>query len=367
MAEYKIHQGMPVLLKDMEAAAMDALNNDRFLYGENVVKFEEEFARFIGTKHAVSTSSGTAALAFILTALGAEGKRWVTSPMSFIASSNCIIHAGGKPVFSDISLADYCLDAKATAQELKKGAQGIIPVHLYGQPVDFDAFDSISSKYGTKIVEDACQAHGARYKGRMVGSLGVAAAFSFYPSKNMTVLGDGGMVTTNDDKIASMCSKLRDAGRVSKYEHDLIGYTARMSSVSAAIGRVQLKHLKKWNERRREIALKYHKRLSGIKELHMPPMPNKDFEPVFHQFVVMTPRRDELKAHMESNEIEAGIHYPIPIHLQSVYKEKFGFKGGEYPNSERLAKECLSLPMHVLLTDDQVSYVCEIIEGFFSK
>lgn len=357
---------MPVFLKEMEDAVTDALHNDRYLYGENVVKFEEEFARFIGTKYAVAISSGTAALAFILMSLEAKGKRWVTSPMSFIASSNCIIHAGGEPAFADISLKDYCMDPKATEKALK-GAQGIIPVHLYGQPIDFDAFKEISSSTGALIVEDACQAHGAKYKRKMVGSLGIAAAFSFYPSKNMTVLGDGGMVTTNDDNIAKTCQKLRDSGRVSKYEHDLIGYTARMSSVSAAIGRVQLRHLSEWNAKRRKVAEKYYSKLKGIKGLALPPMPNKDYEPVFHQFVVRTQRRDELKHYLEAANIESGVHYPIPIHLQPIYKKQYGYKEGDFKNSELFAKECLSLPMHTLLTDDETSQVCEAIQTFFSK
>lgn len=367
MAEHSIHQGSPVFLKEMEDAAVDALRNDRYLYGENVAKFEEEFSRFVGTEHAVATASGTAALAFILISLGASGKRWVTSPMSFIASANCIIHAGARPAFADISMDDYCLDPAAAAREARPGTQGIIPVHIYGQPVDFDSFEEVSEKRGLSIVEDACQAHGAKYKGRMVGSLGAAAAFSFYPSKNMTVLGDGGMVTTNDERIARLCSKLRDSGRVSKYEHDVIGYTSRMSSVSAAIGRVQLRHLADWNEKRRSIARRYSERLRGIGGLVLPPMPDKDHEPVFHQYVVRTKRRDELKERMAADGIETGIHYPIPIHMQPVYRSMFGFKGGEYRNSEQFSRECLSLPMHVLLKDRDVSLVCDSVREFFAK
>ena len=287
--------------------------------------------------------------------------------MSFIASSNCIIHARGVPEFADISMKDYCLDPQEVEARAKKGTQGIIPVHLYGQPVDFDAFNSVAEQKGMKIVEDACQAHGAKYKGKMVGSLGIAAAFSFYPSKNMTVLGDGGMVTTNDEGIAKACRKLRDSGRVSKYEHDIIGYTARMNSVSAAIGRVQLRHLSAWNEKRRDIAKRYSAKLKSISGLVLPPMPSKDYTPVFHQFVITTANRDKLKEHLEANGIEAGIHYPIPIHLQPIYKKMYGFKEGDFKNSERLAKECLSLPMHVLLTDEQASYICETIQSFFAK
>ena len=364
----KIHQGSPVFTKEMEDAAVDALRNDRYLYGENVLKFEEEFSRFVGTKHAVSTSSGTAALAFILISIGAEGKKWVTSPMSFIASSNCIIHAGGIPAFADISLKDYCIDPDAAEKAVRKNkAAGIIPVHIYGQPVDFDKFAEIASEHNVKIIEDACQAHGAKYKGRKIGSLGDAAAFSFYPSKNMTVLGDGGMVTTDNEEIADICRKLRDSGRISKYEHDLIGYTARMSSVNAAIGRVQLRHIGNWNNKRRSIARIYNERLKHVDGLGLPQMPDKNFEPVFHQFVITTERRDELKAYLDDHGIETGIHYPIPIHLQPVYRNRFGFKEGDFKNSEVFSKSCLSLPMHVFLEDEQVRFICETVEGFFDR
>ena len=356
---------MPIYLKEMGNAAIDALQNDRYLYGENVIKFEEEFARYIGTDYAISTASGTAALSFILTALQSEHQKWITSPMSFIASSNCVVHAGGTPLFADISMKDYCIDPVLAEKQVKTGANGIIPVHIYGQSIDYSAFDYISEKYGTNIVEDACQAHGAEYRGRKVGSLGVAAAFSFYPSKNMTVLGDGGMVTTNDDTVAKTVSKLRDSGRISKYEHDMIGYTSRMSSLSAAIGRVQLKHLDGWNAKRRVIASKYAKKLGDLMQIKLPPQPTKESKPVYHQFVILTERRDELKEYLDKKGIETGIHYPIPIHLQPIYKKLYGYKPGAYPKSEKFAKQCLSLPMHVMLSDENVSYICESITEFF--
>ncbi len=200
IAKEKIPLGKPVLLRDMEDAALDALRNDKFLRGENVFKFEEEFARFAGTDYAVSTSSGTNALQFIFISLGIKGKKVVTTPMSFIASANAIIHAEGIPVFADISEGDYCLDSREVERQVKAGARGILPVHIFGQPVDFARVQSLAEKYHVPVVEDACQAHGAKYDGRAVGSLGVAGAFSFYPSKNMTVLGDGGMVTTSDKR-----------------------------------------------------------------------------------------------------------------------------------------------------------------------
>jgi perosamine synthetase len=362
-----ISQAKPILLPDMEEAAIDALTNDKFVGGENVFKFEEEFARFIGTKYAVALNSGTAALDFILMALGIQSQKIVTSTWSFIASANSIMHAGGQPVFADILETDYCVDPSQVKDQLKNGARGILPVHIYGQPVDFDALQELSEDYRVPIVEDACQAHGARFKGRNVGSLGIAAAFSFYPSKNMTVLGDGGMVTTNDEPIAKYVSKIRDSGRISQYSHDVLGYTARLNTVNAAIGRVQLKHLKEWNERRIMIADSYFRKLGNIvPAIKLPPGLTRDIEPVFHQFVIRSRKRDQLKEYLQKKGIQCNIHYPIPIHLQPLYVNLFGFKEGVFSRSELLAKECLSLPMHPFLSEEDIGYVCEEILSFFS-
>jgi perosamine synthetase len=352
---------------DMEEAAVDALRNDKFLRGENVLKFEEEFARKIGTRYAISTGSGTTALQFIFLALHLEGKKVVTTPMSFIATANTVLQANATPVFGDMSNEDYCLDALEAEAKLREGASAMLPVHLFGHPANFSSFEEVSEQHGgVPIVEDACQAHGARYKGKTVGSLGVAAAFSFYPSKNMSVLGDGGMVTTSDETLAKYVAKIRDGGRLSWYEHDLIGYSSRLSSVHCAIGRIQLKHLDEWNARRKQIASLYHKNLSSITSISLPPMAHDGIEPVFHQFVLRCSERDQLKENLAERGIETGIHYPVPIHLQPIYLKLFGFRKGDYPRSENFANECLSLPMHPLLTDDDVGYVCESIRAFFS-
>ena len=361
----KIRQAVPIVTPEMEEAALDALRNDRHIDGENVAKFEEEFARYVGTEYAVSTSSGTSALAFIFMALNAKaGKKFVTTPWSFVATANAVIHAGGHPIFADVSERDFCLDPDLTQKLLERtDVEGILTVDLYGQPADFDRFEELSKKHDTLVIEDAAQAHGARYKGRMAGTLGIAAAFSFYPSKNMTVLGDGGMVTTNDEKIAKTVRKLRNSGRVARYEHDMVGFTARLNTVNAAIGRVQLKHLEEWNGKRKEVARRYASALESVVKL--PPMPGSGIEPVFHQFVIRAKHRDELKKFLEENNVEVGVHYPIPIHLQPVYREMFGFDDGIFPVSEGLAKVVLSLPMHPMLSNEDVDYVCEKIREFY--
>jgi perosamine synthetase len=229
-----------------------------------------------------------------------------------------------------------------------------------------DAILEIAEKNNIGVLEDACQAHGAVYKGKKIGSFGDAAAFSFYPSKNMTVAGDGGMVTTNNDEIAETIESLRDVGRskTKLYLHDYMGYTARMNTVNAAIGRIQLKYLEEWNEKRRKIAKKYNKKLDGIGDLILPPKENSRIKPVYHLYVIRTKYRGELKRYLEEKGIECGIHYPLPVHLQPPYRQ-MGFYEGMFPNAEKWAEEILSLPVHPNLTKEEVEYIVSSIEDFF--
>ena len=351
----------------MEKAALDALRSERFVLGESVCKFEEEFARYCGVDFAVSTNSGTDALQIALTALGiAQGQRVITSPASFVASSNAIIHAGAVPVFSDITLGTYTIDPQFLKSAVKTDAKAVVPVHLYGYPAEMDSINEIAAKHRWGVVEDACQAHGALYRGRKAGSLGDVGCFSFYPSKNMMVGGDGGMIVTNDNGIASNAAKLRDCGRKDHYVHDMIGNTARLNTVNAAVGRVQLRRLDEWNEKRRKNAESYNHLLSDIDGLILPPEGDAKTRPVYHLYVVRTKNRDGLKALLESNGIQCSIHYVLPIHLQPIYREMFGFKEGMYPRSEELCGTCLSVPMYPDLTPDQISFVCEKIHEFFA-
>jgi perosamine synthetase len=360
----------PILTKEMVEVAINALKTERFLKGESVKKFEEEFANFIGTKYAIAVNSGTSALHLSLIAMGVRrGDYVITTPATFIATANAIIYTGAKPIFVDISLETYNIDPQKledTVKQYKDKVKAIIPVHLYGYPCEMDTIMEIAERYGVRVLEDACQAHGAVYKGKKVGSFGDAGAFSFYPSKNMTVCGDGGMVTTNDDKIAEIVESLRDVGRSKSNPaiHEYIGYTARMNTVNAAIGRIQLKYLEEWNEKRIKIAREYDKRLDGIGDLILPPKGNSKIKPVYHLYVVRTKYRDQLKEYLEKKGIECGIHYLIPVHLQPPYK-RMGFKEGMFPNAERWAREVLSLPMHPNLTKEDVEYITNCIEEFF--
>ena len=362
----KIPLAKPVFNKEMEKAAVDALWSERFVLGESVYKFEEEFAKYCGVDFAVSTNSGTDALQIALTALGiTRGQDVITSPASFIASSNVILHVGAAPIFADIDLETYTIDPQKIRQAVGRKTKAVIPVHLYGYPADMDPVNEIADKHGLYVVEDACQAHGAFYKGRKVGTLGEVACFSFYPSKNMTVAGDGGMLVTNDEKVANTAAKLRDCGRKSKYVHDLVGYTARLNTVNAAIGRVQLRHLDEWNEKRRKNAQIYDRLLADLDELILPPRGDNETRPVYHLYVIRTRHRDSLKEWLESNGIQYGIHYTLPIHLQPIYKKMYGFEEGMYPRSEELCRTCLSIPMYPDLAVSEIDFVSEKIHEFF--
>lgn len=365
----KIPLARPTLDEEMKEAAIQAMQNERFVLGESVYKFEEEFARYCGTKFAVSTASGTAALVLSLVAQGIRGGEVVTTPASFVASANSIIHSGATPRFADIGLEDYTINPSRVRASIGNRTKAIIPVHLYGHPAAMNELCEVASEHGISVIEDACQAHGASYNDRKVGSIGDAGCFSFFPSKNMTVGGDGGMVVTNDEVVKESVTSLRDCGRAkgSKYLHDKIGYTERLNTVQAAIGRVQLKRLDTWNESRRQIASQYDRLLSDLDGLVTPPRENTLASPVYHMYVIRCPRRDDLRTWLDRAGVETGIHYPDPVHLQPIYREMFGFKGGEFPNSETLCRNALSIPMHPALAPDEVKYVSESIHEFYQS
>jgi len=354
----------PVFDSDMEKAAIEALRNEFFVLGESVEKFEEMFADYIGVDYAVAVSSGTDALHLSLRALDIKpNAKIVTTPMSFIASANAIIHAGGEPVFVDISPTTWNIDL--VNHSIPLDSQAVIPVHLYGRPCDMDVIKDIAERHKLKIIEDACQAHGAEFNGKKVGSIGDVGCFSFYPTKNMTVCGDGGMITTNNKKIARMVKKLRHSGRASKYEHDVIGYTARLNTVNCAIGIEQLKKLEGWNMKRRKNAEIYRKNLQNVDEIVLPSSGDGNIKSVYHLFVIQAENRDALMDYLKNNGVSCMIHYPIPIHLQPIYRKMYGYKEGDFPISEYHAKKCLSLPMFPDLSKEEIEYICEKIRRFY--
>ena len=363
-----ISLGEPIFDEEMEAAALNALRNERFVLGEDVFKFEEEFARYVGTHCAVSTSSGTNALQIGLLALGlSKGDEVVTSAFSFVASANAVFHAGGIPKFADIHRRTFNIDTRKLKEVVTRRTKVILPVHLYGYPCDMKEIVDLANDNGLKVVEDTAQAHGAVYFGQKAGAIGDVGCFSFYPSKNMTVCGDGGMIVTNDEDVAKLAVKLRDCGRKTRYEHDVVGYTSRLNTVNAAIGRVQLKRLDDWNRRRLKNASVYNKLLSGLADIQVPPAGDAEVKPVYHLYVIRAKRRDELRAWLQKDGIQCGVHYPLTIPMQPVYKQLFNFKPGDYPVSESVSKDCLSLPMHPFLSEEDIEYVCESVRKFYAN
>jgi perosamine synthetase len=363
---FRLHLSQPIADREIIDTAVDALQNDRYVLGENVLKFEEEFARYVGTDYAISMSSGTSALTLTWICLGLDpGKEVLTTPFSYQATADSIIYAGGKPRFADISMKNYNLDPHKARKANKKTVQGIQPVHLYGHPADIGELRELCDSKRMWLVEDCCQAHGAKYQGKKVGSLGDAACFSFYPSKNMTVLGDGGITVTNSRKLATKISIVRNGGRISHYRHSMVGVTSRLNSINAAIGRVQLRRLDEWNQKRRELATLYQKYLGGVTQIGLPPEPSHQVEPVYHIYAIRTKRRNQLKAWLEKRGIECGVHYPIPIHLQPAYRKRFGYTRGSFPLTESMSASCLSLPMHPNLSADDVMLVADEIKSFF--
>ena len=348
---------------EMEESAINALRNESFVGGESVSKFEEEFAEYTGTKYAVAVSSGNAALQISLMSLGiSDNSKVITPTNSFIASANCIRMVNAEPILVDIDLRDGEIDISGVTQN----ANAIIPVHIYGNPCDFDSVKAFTENQPPTltgghipIVEDACQAHGATYHGKKVGSLGDVGCFSFYPTKNMTVAGDGGMTTTDNEEIALKIMSIRDNGRKTKNEFDKLGFTMRLNTVNAAIGRVQLKHLDEKNSRRREIVSIYKKNLT--EDCILPE--NENGNSVYHQIVIRHEKRNEIRKELTENDIGSAIYYETPIHLQPIYQE-YDYK---LPNSEKFSKEVMSLPSYPSLTDEQIVIISEHVNKIIRK
>ena len=341
---------------EMEEAVVNALRNESFVNGESVSKFEEEFARYIGTKYAVSVNSGNSALQLSLMALDIDGniQKVATPTNSFIASANCIRMTNAQPILTDINARDGGIDVNSITEKVN----AIIPVHIYGNPCDFDSVKTFAEEQKIPIIEDACQAHGAIYKNKKVGSLSDVGCFSFYPTKNMTVGGDGGMSTTNNEEIANKIRSIRDNGRKTKNEFDKLGFTMRLNTINAAIGRIQLKHLDEKNSRRREIVSIYKENL--IEDCILPE--NANGKSVYHQIVIRHENRDKIRKELTNNDIGSAIYYEKPIHLQPLYLE-YDYK---LPNSEKFAREVLSLPSYPSLTNDHLLEICEHVNKVIS-
>lgn len=349
---------------EINEAISRVIQGTDFILGREVNLLEEEFASFCETKYAVGVDSGTSALEMALRAYNiGTGDEVITAANSFIASALAISHTGAKPVLADVDPYTYTMDVAAMAAAITSRTKAVVPVHLYGHPAHMDAIREVADKHGLVVIEDACQAHGARYKGKRTGSLGHAAAFSFYPGKNLGAYGDGGMVVTNDREVASQLTMLRNYGQREKYQHLFRGYNRRLDTLQAAILRVKLKYLEKWNAARRRNALLYHKSLEGC-GLTLPAEAGSA-ESVWHLYVIRTEQREALKEHLVSTGVSVGIHYPIPIHLQPAYQD-LGYKKGDFPITEAFAEQVLSLPMYAEIGENQIKSVAKTIRGFLS-
>lgn len=341
------------------------LSKGDFILGEAVSKFEESFACFCDTNYCVGVSSGTDALFLSLVALGiGPGDEVITVANTFIATVLAISYTGAKPVLVDIESRTFNLDLEKIEEKITSKTKAIIPVHLYGRAVDMERLSSLADKYHLKVVEDAAQAHGALYKGRNVGSFGITGCFSFYPGKNLGAYGDAGCVVTFDKKIYEELISLRNYGSPKKYYHDKIGYNHRLDTIQAAVLNVKLKYLVEWNKKRLNNAKIYNKKLRGIGDLILPVIDDDD-SCVFHLYVIRTKKRDSLLGHLKTHGIQCGIHYPVPIYAQEAYKH-LGYQKEDFPVTESIAKEILSLPMYPELTETQINEIVSLINNFYA-
>jgi dTDP-4-amino-4,6-dideoxygalactose transaminase len=355
-----LHAQHAPLSEAIEREVHNLVARGDFIMGAAVERFETEYAAFIGTRHAIGVGTGLSAIELALRAFEVgPGDEVITAANTFIATVLAIMAVGATPVFVDMDEATYGIDPAAIAAAVTSRTKAIVPVHLYGQPVDLDGVTAVARRYNLVVIEDAAQAHGARYKGKRAGGFGDAAAFSFYPSKNLGALGDGGMITTSDDRAAAKLRLLHNYGQRVKYHHVIPGTNSRLDTLQAAVLSLKLPHLDGWNAARRAHAAAYTARLAG----HVAtPVAAKNVEHIFHLYVIQTAERDALERRLKAREIHTGIHYPVPAHLQEA-SASLGYKAGAFPVTEAAAPRLLSLPMFAELSEAQIDYVCDAVIG----
>jgi len=351
---------------DIDQAIQRVINNTSFIMGQEVEAFESAFAAYCQAKYAIGVASGTAALHLALRACDVgPGHEVITTPYTFIATAEAITHAGARPVFVDIDPLTYNIDPAEIEAAITERTRAIIPVHLYGQPADMDPILEIAQRHGLRVIEDAAQAHDAEYKGRRVGTLGDVACFSFYPGKNLGAYGDAGAVVTNDPQIADRVRLLRNHGRRQKYEHLIEGYGERLDALQGAILSAKLPYLGSWTNARRKLADHYRAHLADSDNIIVPFVAD-DVRHVYHLFVVQVPSRDQVLSALRADGIGAGVHYPIPLHLQPAYRY-IGAEAGSFPVAEACASKVLSLPLYPEMTEEQVTWVSERVRFHVSR
>jgi dTDP-4-amino-4,6-dideoxygalactose transaminase len=346
-------------LREEVLAALDRVGSKAaFILGEEVQEFEREFAAYCGVEHCVAVNSGTSALHLALLAVGVQaGDEVITTPNTFIATAEAISYTGAKPVFVDIDPHTANIDPGRIAAAVTSRTRVILPVHLYGLAAEMDAILEVAARHHLAVIEDACQAHGARYHGRRVGSIGKAAAFSFYPTKNLGAYGEGGALTTNDAALAARARALRSHGESRRYAHDVIGFNYRLEGFQGAILRLKLPRLEQWNARRKELAEIYRCTLAGSRvELQE----GGSGERVDHLLVVYAADRDAVRTRLEERGVQTGVHYPLPLHLQKAY-QYLGYQRGDFPRAERACERVFNMPLYPEMTNEQAAYAARTL------
>ena len=373
------------LEEELNKAALEVLSSAKYIMGENVIEFEKEFASYIGVKHAISVGNGTDALVLALKAMGIKsGDEVITTPFTFFATAEAISAVGAVPVFVDVDKETFNIDVTKIEEKITNKTKAIIPVHIFGQAADMDEINKIAKKHNLLVLEDACQAIGGKYKGKNIGALADAACFSFFPTKNLGCAGDGGMIVTDNDDIAIIARALRTHGSGEngqkaynllnniteevktaegvddtvynplKYYNYLIGYNTRLDAIQAALLRIKLKEIDKWNAKRREIVKIYNDALQNSD--YVTPFCREDVEHVYHMYILQSENREEVIAKLSEAGIATGVYYPVPLHLQKVYKD-LGYKEGDMPVSEYLSHRTFAIPVYPELTKEQVEYI----------
>ncbi|NKQ82924.1 DegT/DnrJ/EryC1/StrS family aminotransferase [Rhizobium ruizarguesonis] len=349
---------------EIDAAVLGVLASGQYILGEEVARLEQEFADYCNVKHAIAVNTGTSALHLSLLAAGVgPGDEVITVPFTFVATVSAICYAGARPVFVDVEPVTLTMDPAQLEAKITPRTKAIVPVHLYGQMADMDAIKAIADHYRIPVIEDACQAHGAQYKGARAGSIGTSGCFSFYPGKNLGACGEGGIVVTNSDDQAKTMRMLRDWGQEQRYHHLLKGFNYRMDAIQGAILRIKLRHLEAWTEARRAHGRRYTLLLGGSANLRTP-VEIADRRHVYHVYAIRSRDRDQLQRVLSEEGIQSGLHYPIPVHLQKAHAD-LGYKAGDLPISEAAAREVLSLPIYPEMPAWHVDQVAAALENTY--
>lgn len=349
--------------ENLDSAYKRVMDSNYFIQGKECELFEKEFAEYCNAKYCIGVATGLDAIYLILKALNiGSGDEVIVPSNTFIATALAVSYVGAKPVFVEPEIENYNIDVSKIEEKINDKTKAIIAVHLQGRAADMDSINAIAKKYNLKVIEDAAQAHGAKYKGKKIGTLSDAAAFSFYPGKNLGALGDGGCVVTNDKDIASKVKALGNYGSDYKYHHIYKGTNSRLDELQSAFLREKLLHLDKWNEYRRSVAEKYINKITNPL-IKLPVRTNDEYEHIYHVFVIRCDKRDELEKYLKDNEIFTVKHYPTPMHLQEAYSD-LGLKEGDLPIAEEISKTVLSLPMFYGMTDEEIDYVVEKLNAF---